>query len=88
MELHIKQPPSEGLQPGQDRCVGSPRGEGRLGAFVEGTSPFEGLTLGLEVDGRVTIGRLDARMTEPVADGDGVNTGAQKVNGRAMATTS
>ena len=31
LELHIMQLPSEGLQPGQDGCVGSPSGEGRLG---------------------------------------------------------
>ncbi len=85
LELHITQSPSERLQPGQDGCVGSPRGEGRLGACGEGAGPFEGLTFGLEVDGSVTIGRLDARMTEPVADRDRVDTGTQKVNGRAMA---
>ena len=76
VELHIMQPPSEGLQPGQYGCVGAPRGEGRIGTFPEGTGPFEGLTFGLEVDSRVSIGRFNARMTEPVADGDGVNATA------------
>ena len=85
LKLHIMQPASEGLEPRDDRCIGSPGGEGRLSALVEGASPFEGLTFGLEVDGRVPIGRFDARMTEPVADSDQVDTGAQKINSRAMA---
>ncbi len=59
-ELHITQLSSEGLQPRQDGGVVSPRGERRLCVFFEGAGPFEGLTLGLEVDGRVTIGRFDA----------------------------
>ena len=56
-----------------------------LGVFVEGAGPFEGLTFSLQVDGSVTIGRLDARMTEPMADRNQIDPRAQKENGGAMA---
>ena len=45
----------------------------------------DSLALGIQVNGRVAIGSIDAGVPEPVADGDQIHASLQKVDGGAMA---
>jgi hypothetical protein len=81
--LHITQS-LEGLEPLEDRRVGPPGG---LPARppVSGLDPADGFPLGFEIDRRIAIGGLDAGATKPVADGYEIDTGLEKMDGRAVA---
>jgi len=70
---------SEGLEPSEDRGVAPPRRDGRVD-LLDRSRLRDRRALGLEVDGGVPVRRLDARMTEPVADGDHVDPGLQEVD--------
>ena len=55
----------------------------RRGGFnlSEGASLRESGALGLQIDSGVAIGGLDAGVSEPMADGDEVDAGLEKMDG-------
>src|SRR3990172_8557907 len=75
---------SEGLEPLDDRGVLTPRSD---------TSRRSGdrlclgdrLPLHLEVDCGVAVGRVDAGVPEPMADGGEIDSGLEEMDGRGMA---
>jgi DNA replication protein DnaC len=74
----------QGLQPREDRGVRPPGGNARL-HVADRPGLGDRLALHLEVDGGVAVGGVDARMAEPPADRDEVDTGPQEVDGGAVA---
>jgi hypothetical protein len=77
-QLHITDDPSQRREPFKNRRVGSPRG----GMFVAvGWPGFrERGSLGLQIDRRVAMGRIRARMTQPVIDRHEIDASFQEMD--------
>lgn len=82
-ELHITDT-SERFELRENRRVGAPRPDRRRDR-IDGLDCGDSLALCFEIDGGVTVGRVDAGVTEPVANGDQVDASLQEMDGGTVA---
>jgi hypothetical protein len=71
--------PSQSFKPRQTRRVRSPQGRSAVISMLDALGLLDGLSLHLNVDGGVAVGRSDTSVAQPLADREDVDTRLQQM---------